>query len=362
MRLQTPRFCNYAILTGEMRSYLGHFSPFILSFGFLTSVQGQGFDTGRPDGHAPIGVMGDHTHEQGEVMLSYRYVRMDMAGSRDGTDGLSVAEIVSPTGRNFRVTPTAMPMNMHMIGVMYAPTDKLTLMAILPVVDTYMVHATRSGGAFRTESRGVGDVSVNALYKLGDFGAQRTHLNLGVRLPSGSIEKQDVTPASAPAETRLPYPMQLGSGTFDITPGLTYLTQAENWSGGAQVRATIRLGHNDAEYRLGNRFMGTAWTAVKLVDRLSVSARFVGATWGNIDRADPSFAGAVAMRMVPTVFPDLRGGSRFDIGAGFNLLLGGDRPSEVRLAFEILAPVFQQLDGPQLEMDYQIIMGLQYSF
>ena len=134
-----------------------------------------------------------------------------------------------------------MPMNMHMIGVMYAPTDKLTLMAMLPVVDTYMVHATRSGGAFRTESRGVGDVSVNALYKLGDFGAQRTHLNLGVRLPSGSIEKQDVTPVSAPAETRLPYPMQLGSGTFDITPGLTYLTQAENWSGGAQVRATIAL-------------------------------------------------------------------------------------------------------------------------
>ena len=97
--------------------------------------------------------------------------------------------------------------------------------------------------------------------------------------------------------------MQLGSGTGDITPGLTYLAQAENWSGGAQVRATIRLGHNDAEYRLGNRFMGTAWTAVKL----------------------------------------------------------GDRPSEVRLAFGVLAPVFQRLNGPQLEMDYQITMGLQYS-
>ena len=184
-----------------MSSHLKCLSPLILSLGFLASLQGQGFDTGRPDGHAPIGVMGDHTHEQGEVMLSYRYMRMGRAGSRNGTDGLSVAEIVAPTGHNFRVTPTAMPMKMRMIGAMYAPTEELTLMAMLPVVDTQMDHVTRSGGGFRPESRAVGDVSVNALYKLGDFDAQRTHLSFGVRLPSGSIEKEDVTPASAPADS-----------------------------------------------------------------------------------------------------------------------------------------------------------------
>ena len=132
--------------------------------------------------------------------------------------------------------------------------------------------------------------------------------NSGAVIAPGTRRK---TPGFRSIATRTPIPCSWAQARLDITPGLTYLTQAENWSGGAQVRATIRLGHNDAEYRLGNRFMGTAWTAVKLVDRLSVSARFVGATWGNIDRADPSFAGAVAMRMVPTVFPDLRGGSRF---------------------------------------------------
>jgi len=41
--------------------------------------------TDRPDGHAPIGVMGDHTHEAGEWMLSYRYRLMFMDGNRDGT-------------------------------------------------------------------------------------------------------------------------------------------------------------------------------------------------------------------------------------------------------------------------------------
>jgi hypothetical protein len=74
----------------------------------------------RADSHAPIGVMGDHRHEAGEVMLSYRFMRMMMQGSRDGTDAIDNSEIVSPSGYNFMVTPEKMPMNMHMFGVMFA--------------------------------------------------------------------------------------------------------------------------------------------------------------------------------------------------------------------------------------------------
>ena len=33
---------------------------------------------GRPDGHAPITVMGEHMHAMGEWMLSYRFMSMDM--------------------------------------------------------------------------------------------------------------------------------------------------------------------------------------------------------------------------------------------------------------------------------------------
>ena len=39
--------------------------------------------------HAPIGVMADHRHKKGEVMLSYRYMNMDMDGSRIGTNSAS---------------------------------------------------------------------------------------------------------------------------------------------------------------------------------------------------------------------------------------------------------------------------------
>lgn len=35
----------------------------------------------RPDGHAPISVMGDHYHKKGELMFSYRFMPMWMEGN-----------------------------------------------------------------------------------------------------------------------------------------------------------------------------------------------------------------------------------------------------------------------------------------
>ena len=37
---------------------------------------------GRPDEHAPISVMNDHTHSKDSWMVSYRYMYMDMDGMR----------------------------------------------------------------------------------------------------------------------------------------------------------------------------------------------------------------------------------------------------------------------------------------
>lgn len=74
----------------------------------------------RPDGHAPIGVMGDHLHGAGEIMLSYRYARMRMSGNRTRTEHQSKGDVFD---EGFVITPTDMDMQMHVIGVMWAPTD-----------------------------------------------------------------------------------------------------------------------------------------------------------------------------------------------------------------------------------------------
>lgn len=265
-------------------------------------------------------------------MLSYRYMRMPMNGSLVGTDGIADEQIVSPAGENFLVTPERM--QMHMLGAMLAPTGDLTLLAMVPILSNEMDHVTRMGGTFTTASSGLGDVKLTALYVLARPERQRLHANLGLSLPTGTITARDETPMG---EQLLPYPMQLGSGTFDLLPGVTYLGEADVWSWGAQAMGTVRLSTNDHDYRLGNAFAATAWGARRFTEMLSASLRLEGTTWGNIAGADPAYAMAVTNRMVPTVFPDLRGGSRLDVGLGVNFFVPEGALNNVRVGIEGLA-------------------------
>jgi hypothetical protein len=316
----------------------------------------------RPDGHAPIGVMGDHTHHAGEWMISYRYMNMDMEGSRIGSRRVADSQIVSPQGEGFTITPRSMTMAMHMVGLMYAPTDRVTLMAMVPSLDLEMEHLIRNGNRFTTNSSGLGDVRAAALWTVLDRESSHLHLNLGVSAPTGSIDRRDVTPASAPDAVQLPYPMQLGSGTWDAIVGATWLGQSPLWSWGLQSLATLRTGENDRGYTLGDRVDSTGWMARRLGTSWSVSGRLAWSDWGNVEGADPELAGAVAMRMVPTAFPNLRGGSRLDAGAGLNFEVMEGAAKGLRFSAELLVPMSQDLDGPQLETDRQLVFGMQYSW
>ena len=325
---------------------------------FTLPLSAQPWTSQRPDGHAPIGVMGDHTHGAGEVMVSYRYMYMPMEGSLVGTESVEDGAIVAPDGFGFLVTPIEMPMQMQMLGAMLAPSDALTLMLMVPYVTAEMDHLVRNGNTFTTASGGLGDVKLSALYTFARPERLRFHANLGVSFPTGSIDERDVTPASMGAEVRLPYPMQIGSGTFDVLPGVTYLGQSTAWSWGAQVTGTVRLGENDNGYRLGNVGGGTVWGAYKLTEMLSASVRVEGKTWGDVDGADA----ALNPMMVPTADPDLRGGSRLSVGPGLNFFVPSGALHNLRLGVEALFPVVQDLDGPQLEVDALVQVGVQYSF
>ncbi len=309
----------------------------------------------RPDGHAPIGVMGDHIHEKGEFMLSYRFMRMWMEGNRIGTESVDTDRVL----QDFMVAPTEMPMNMHMVGAMYAPSDRVTLAGMFPYVTATMDHVTRMGGSFTTESTGFGDVKLSALVGLVQEGSTRAHLNLGVSLPTGSIDQMDVTPASAPNETQLPYPMQIGSGTVDLMPGLTVLGMGRVGSWGAQLSGTIRTGENDRDYSFGNVAQATAWLAFRLTDRVSASVRGMYRTIGDIDGADPTF---MNLMMVQTVRTDLQGGSRFDLPLGVNYYFDSGPLKGHRIAVEYQLPLWQDLNGPQMETDGILSIGWQKSF
>jgi hypothetical protein len=315
----------------------------------------------RADGHSPIGIMGDHAHKKGEIMFSYRFMFMDMNGNMDGTEELSNAEVLDPNNYNYMVVPESMPMQMHMLGAMYAVSDKVTLTAMFPFMNMEMDHLTRMGGTFTTESSGIGDIKLSGIYTISDTKNGQLLGQLGFSLPTGSIEQQDVTPASAPNETILPYPMQIGSGTFDLMPAITYRGFTPKISYGIQSRATLRLEENSNDYSLGNVLDNNFWLGYNLSPWIAPAFRLRALFFGDISGADPRFNMALANNMIHTVDPDLKNGTRVDAGLGLNFLVPRGALKTFRLSLEYDLPVYQNLDGPQMQMDGILTFGIMYT-
>ena len=292
-----------------------------------------------------------HTHDKGEWMVGYSFMFMNMEGNRDGRARLSTDDVL----KDFMVTPTAMDMEMHMLHFMTAPSDAWTLMVMAPYLRLSMDHLTRMGQRFTTKSEGFGDLSVTSLYSMVRRNDRNLILNAGLSLPTGSIDERDDTPAG---NARLPYPMQLGSGTYDVLLGLTYLDQRESWAWGVHGLGTVRTGRNSNEYRLGNRLESTVWAARKFTDWFSSSVRIDGRAWGNIHGEDPQLNPS----MVPTADTDRRAGERLDLLLGVNLFALGGRLEGHRIALEGGVPIYQNLDGPQLETDWLLSVSWQWTF
>jgi hypothetical protein len=303
--------------------------------------------------HAPIGIMGDHIHhKQGEWMLSYRFKQMSMQDNRRGTDNISTADVLS----DFMVSPRKMEMDMHMLSGMVGLTDEITLMVMVPYTLLSMDHINRMGMAFTTKSEGIGDVKASLLYPLYQRHQQTLILGGGVSLPTGSISKKDTTPMGP--QQLLPYPMQLGSGTYDLSPFLTYQQHQQAWSFGSQLGSTLRLATNDHDYRLGHRAHMSVWGAHNVTDSMSLSLRIDGSSWGNINGEDTQ----LNPMLVPTARSDLRGGTRLDALMGINFLASKGPLKDHRLAIEGGVPLYQHLEGPQLKTEYLLTIGWQKSW
>jgi len=303
-----------------------------------------------------------HTHDSGEWMTGYSFMYMDMNGNRDGTGGVSSSGIFA---QGYMVAPTWMSMQMHMFHLMWAPADRVTLAFMLPYVRKSMEHRVNpnapvpfAGTKFRTDSEGLADVGVTALVSLLRTEEHRLIAELGWSFPTGSIDERDDVPMAPAGDVRLPYPMQLGSGTFDARPGLTYIGQVDRWTWGVNARGVLRIGDNKHHYSLGDLWSVTGWGARSFTDWLSGSLRLEGTGWGNIDGADP----ALNPTMVPTANPELRAGKRVDLLFGVNVFDSDERFAGNRITLEAGLPVFQSLDGPQLETSWRIQVGWDFEF
>ena len=324
------------------------------------------------DATTPVSIMGSHIHDKGDWMISYRYMHMAMDGNRDGTDSLSPTEIsgdfANVTGvgpATLRIVPTEMTMDMHMLGAMYGLTDRLTLMGMVNYLSKEMDHITFAGmnpdleiGRFTTQTNGFGDTKIAGLYDLYSNGVHSFIAKAGVSLPTGSIEERGVAlnPMGMRQDIRLPYAMQLGSGTFDLEPALTYSGHNGALGWGAQYSGQIRLGENNQDYTLGDKHKVSAWGGYQFHKNFAATARVTAEHEGKIDGNDDRIAGPVQ-----TANPDYYGGDRVEAALGLNFV-GDAKYSAHSFGAEFSLPVYQDLNGPQMERDYGLTLNYRLTF
>jgi hypothetical protein len=306
-----------------------------------------------------LNVLGAHTHLQGQAMFGYQYMFMRMEDYRVNTHGLSPNEVLSQYG--YPVVHERMEMHMHMVEAMYAFTDNLTVMAMLPYKDMSMRHLMADGHRFIQHANGIGDLEAMALYTfLGSYEkGYRLILNAGMSFPTGSVGVQDHREGD-PEQPKvlLEYPMQLGSGTYDPLAGLTYLGDHKNWSWGSQIMATFRIGENERDYRFGNVLRTTAWLAYGVTDWFAPYVRMEGQIWGHVHGKDASLNPAAN----PEADPSKQGGERADLLFGVNFYAPHGALKGMRLLLEGGFPVYERLNGPQLSTAFTATGGLSYSF
>jgi len=78
---------------------------------------------------------------------------------------------------------------------------------------------------------------------------------------------------------------------------------------------------------------------------------------GQVEGIDPNIMGPVQ-----TANPDFQGGERIDLIGGINLVGTHGPLAGHRLALEIGAPVYQDLNGPQMAGDWMLTLGYQKAF
>ena len=314
---------------------------------------GQSVDIFRPDGIAPIGVVGDHTLPTGAAHISYRYLQDSLDQNYDGSQRISVGSIAA----KYPFAPTRMMRNSQVALVEYGVTQDLTMLAYLPFQSNSIKYQT-AGGDFDAAFANPGDIRIMGLFALRRGERSQSHLNLGISLPVGLLQTQTVMPS--PVAPTLPYQIRTSSGSYDLLLGYTYRRQTDNWTLGGQINGVIRTGLNTLGYELGDELQLTTWAARRWTPRWSTSARLDVRLVDQISGADA--------RLDPALSPVNQTNTQASrtvnglLGVNYYLYLPERRLPEQRLFLELGLPLYQSLNGPQLGQTWTLNAGWGMTF
>jgi hypothetical protein len=305
-----------------------------------------------------------HTHPAGMWMVNYKFMHTDMRGLRDGTTNVDQSSVGFMRNKpyNYMMIPTSMTMDMHMFMVMYGITERLTLMAMANYQANEMKMLMDMGpgkmvsGEPPMRTSGFGDTEVRGMYQINKYLVG----SLGLSLPTGSIGKEFETMHMT---FRAPYDMQLGSGTYDLKPALTYngLSDDEKWNWGAQAMYTLHLGKNEHDWSFGDNFKMTGWLQRALGPFISW-VRLAYNDTGRIRGKDSEIEKLIHPSMgmgapMPDADPNNYGGQRLDGLIGVSFTKG-----PLSFGVEGGIPFYQNLNGLQLKTKWVLNAGIQLMF
>lgn len=323
----------------------------------------------------PIGIGGGRVIKPGQLMLSYRYMLSQKNQLAKGDDSVSTTDVATMrnhfAGRpgqpaTYRSAPENMTVQVHAFGAQVGITDELSAMIGIPYVIKERTAVTFQGpsgttklGTFENETSGIGDISVSGLYKLYDDSVHHLHLMAGVSFPTGSIREDGKTlqPNGTTSRRRLAYGLQLGTGTYNLLPGLTYWGASGDWNWGIQALGQINLGENDEGYTFGDLAYVSAWGGYTLGYGFTASVRLSQEYRGDIDGNDNSITGAS-----PTSDPNNYGGWKTLASIGLDYRVPEGPLKGVTPGIEFTVPLYQDLNGPQLEDAWTLFVGVRKVF
>jgi len=319
--------------------------------------------------YAPVGTMISGLHPKRKFMFSYRFMSMQMNSKRSGTQNVTDGEVFV----NYLMSPQQMRMDMHMIMAMYGLSNKITLMAMVNyhVLTMNMTmlptgsmgdmmhsgHNHTDNMSMEMKTNGIGDTKLYMLYDLFSKNGNQFVLSSGVSIPTGSIQNTGNI-ENMYASSRLPYAMQLGSGSFEISPGITWLKYKGFFSASIQATSIIRTNNNIVGYKLGNEIAANAWIAYQLSQWLSASIRTEATMVGKIQGIDPTlYAGNE-----PAANSNNYGGEKLNAYGGINVYFNNKLIRNHRLSVEYGVPLYQNLIGIQSALTSTLFAGWQIAF
>ncbi len=318
---------------------------------------------------APLGVFGADMPAAGRLVVSIAPGFYNLSGIRIGARTVSNEYVVTrvPFFLNPRQMVRIVPQNIaaatQVVGLNYGVSDNLSVILNAGVAERRLETLVFKGSAGITPlvrnypgTASLTDFTLSGVYRVYQDDINRIQFSLGFSFPTGSNRatfNNFTLPDGSVRNIRGFYGMQIGAGTFDIMPGVLYAGNLGPWSWGLSYRGRFPLAPNPEGYLWGDLHEVNSWAGYSWTPALTTTVRVNASMQGPIRGFDPEIRGAAA-----PANPLFYGGQRVELFGGATLngkVIGFENAT---LAAEAGAPVYQNLNGPQIMKNWQATMCL----